>query len=314
MLVLYLIIFEIVLSFKSILHETYPMALFFLDTGDDADAARLAIVETLRRLANHGYDPIAHVQVLAPMKRGNCGVDALNAELQHFVHEQKSMHRIQNNIETTTKTYPLVGDRVIQLVNDYDTGVFNGDVGFVDSVYRNGSFVARFHIGAPKNYARVMYAPADMGTSVSLAYCLTVHKAQGNEYPVVIIPIVHEASYMLTRPLLYTAVSRAKRLLILIGSTKLFHTAVRRASAVGTKPRLTGLVPRMLAKLRRAPSSSLQTRMNPEVHTSNMKSSLKADAAFFNKKRPTPLYFQNRATCTTGAVLSVNNYTTAAGS
>jgi len=137
-----------------------------------------------------------------------------------------------------------LGDRVIQLNNDYEIGVFNGDVGVVDNIARNGSFVAKFQIGQ-RGWVRVMYAPGDVGDLVALAYCLTVHKAQGNEYPVVVMPVVPEASFMLTRPLLYTAISRAKQLLVLVGSRRHLHAGVLRTTNGGAKDRVTGLVQRL---------------------------------------------------------------------
>lgn len=198
---------------------------------DSAASARTAIVGAVDRLARAGFDPLADVQVLAPMKRGEAGVDALNRALQDLL-----------NPTPWANSTVRPGDRVIQLANDYDVGVFNGDVGLVDVVMRNGSFVATFGL------ARVMYAPRDVGDSVALAYALTVHKAQGNEYPVVLVPLVAEHYQMLRRELLYTAVSRAKRLLVLVGNPRLLHHAVGRATA-DSAARTTGLAARIRGHL-----------------------------------------------------------------
>ena len=230
-----------------------PEGAVFLETGPDADAARFAIVEAVRRLTSAGYDPLADVQVLAPMKRGKAGVNELNTALQDLIHQNSSSISAENRTKRETQGVRL-GDRVIQLTNDYDIGVFNGDVGVVDNLNRNGSFVAKFHIGA-KGWARVMYSPADVGDVIALAYCLTVHKAQGNEYPVVIMPVVPEANFMLTRPLLYTAISRAKKLLILVGSRNLLNSGVLKNSSLvlgqglNKDGRVTGLVPRLINEL-----------------------------------------------------------------
>lgn len=192
-----------------------PDGSVFLDIGKkDGSVATRAIVGAVDRLRTAGFDPLADVQVLAPMKRGGAGVDALNEALQDLLNP------------CSNKTTMRVKDRVIQTTNDYDTGVFNGDVGVVDQVMRNGSFVAVFRHSGKE--ARVMYSPKDLGDSVSLSYALTVHKAQGNEYPVVIMPVVAEHFAMLKRALLYTAVSRAKRLLVLVGSRDVLKQAVER--------------------------------------------------------------------------------------
>ncbi|KAJ8603003.1 hypothetical protein CTAYLR_001535 [Chrysophaeum taylorii] len=208
-----------------------PDGSVLLDVGKNAKDARLALVEAVRRLEAAGFDPVADVQVLAPMKRGDAGVDALNLALQDLLNPKKQG---EEGPDQTMR----VKDRVIQLANDYDVGVFNGDVGLVDDVMRNGSFVAAFNAGSRQ--ARVMYGPSDVGHSVSLAYALTVHKAQGNEYPVVLMPVVSDHYSMLRKELLYTAVSRAKRLLILVGSPTLLARAASQ-DAARSQRRTTGL-------------------------------------------------------------------------
>lgn len=209
-----------------------PDGSVFLDVqGHNATMAKVALVDAVRRLANAGFDPLSDMQVLAPMKGGEAGVDALNLALQEVFNP------------TTSADGPVrVRDRVIQLTNDYDTGVFNGDVGLVENVMRNGSFIVNFKVGL--KVARVMYRPKDLGDSVALAYALTVHKAQGNEYPVVLLPIVADHFQMLRRALLYTAASRAKRLLVFVGNPDLLAQAVLRDSE-RKDSRVTGLALRI---------------------------------------------------------------------
>ena len=188
---------------------------------DNGAKVRDRVVEVVKELGEF-YDPLGDVQVLAPMKRGATGTRALNAALQDLLNPSNT----KEEDPETRKVIARKGDRVMQLSNDYETGVFNGDVGLVDTVMRNGSFVSKFQTGAKTT--RVMYSLKDVGDTVSLAYALTVHKAQGAEYPVVILPLVKDHFPMLRRALLYTAVSRAKRLLVLVGSSDLLADAVKR--------------------------------------------------------------------------------------
>ena len=139
------------------------------DPGNGAKV-RDRIVEVVSDLFEF-YDPWSDVQVLAPMKRGATGTRALNAALQDLLNP--SSDKVEDPEER--KVFARTGDRVMQLSNDYEVGVFNGDVGLVDDVMRNGSFVGRFVTGVDKQ-TRVMYSSKDVGDTVSLAYALTVHK------------------------------------------------------------------------------------------------------------------------------------------
>ena len=162
----------------------------------------------------------------------------------------------------------------MQLSNDYEVGVFNGDVGLVDDVMRNGSFVGRFVTGVDKQ-TRVMYSSKDVGDTVSLAYALTVHKAQGAEYPVVVLPLVKDHFPMLRRALLYTAVSRAKRLLVLVGSSELLAEAVRRPLA---QKRRTAISSRIIADERADGVSSLPAHVQQDYAAALLPASSPAPA------------------------------------
>ena len=250
---------------------------------DDGAAVNAAIVQCVRDLEAAGYDALADVQVLAPMKRGPAGTEALNGALQDLLNPAK---RRGNATDASAGATPRVKDRVMQLTNDYDAGVFNGDVGLVDEVMRNGSFVARFAVGGGGRggtYARVMYARSDVGDSVALAYALTVHKAQGAEYPVVIMPLVRDHYPMLRRALLYTAVSRAKRLLVLVGSVALLDDAVRRPLA---QERVTALDARVNALIAGGTAAAAEVSAAPAAAAPPAAAALAASASAAAAREP----------------------------
>ena len=238
---------------------------------DPSDGAKVRdrIVEVVSDLFEF-YDPWSDVQVLAPMKRGATGTRALNAALQDLLNP--SSDKVEDPEER--KVFARTGDRVMQLSNDYEVGVFNGDVGLVDDVMRNGSFVGRFVTGVDKQ-TRVMYSSKDVGDTVSLAYALTVHKAQGAEYPVVVLPLVKDHFPMLRRALLYTAVSRAKRLLVLVGSSELLAEAVRRPLA---QKRRTAISSRIIADERADGVASLPAHVQQDYAAALLPASSPAPA------------------------------------
>ncbi|MBO5752018.1 MAG: AAA family ATPase, partial [Kiritimatiellae bacterium] len=164
-----------------------------------------------------GMDPLADVQVLSPMRRNVLGTDNLNIEIQ------KAINPTGESI-VRGGTLFRVGDRVMQLRNNYEKDVFNGDIGFiksVDSITRE--LVVTFD-GRP-----VKYESSDLDELV-LAYATTIHKSQGSEYPAVVV-IVHTQHYvMLQRNLLYTAITRGRKLVLLIG----VPYAIDRAIATNT--------------------------------------------------------------------------------
>ena len=132
-----------------------------------------------------------------------------------------------------SESLPRVGDAMIQLRNNYDAQVFNGDIGHVSDVWGDGK-VTRFRVDFPSGSAgatagerpSVEYTRSALDRDVALAYALTIHKAQGGEYGVVVVPLVPQHKVMLYRNLLYTGVSRAKRLLVMVGSESALRHAV----------------------------------------------------------------------------------------
>ncbi len=184
---------------------------YFIREPEPQQAARRIEELVCRRLPRHfGVDPVRDIQVLAPMHRGPLGCQNLNQLLRRGLNPRA---RDSEGFQ--------VGDKVMQVRNNYDLEVFNGDLGFV---VETGEGVCRVSLGG-----RVLeYGPVDMEDLV-LAYAVTVHKSQGSEYPVVVMALGTEHFVMLNRPLLYTGVTRGKRLVVLVGSQRALRRAVATA-------------------------------------------------------------------------------------
>jgi exodeoxyribonuclease V alpha subunit len=195
---------------------------FFVVEKHDADAARRVILElvTNRIPRRFGLDPIRDIQVLTPMHRGPAGTQVLNDELQ------AALNPTGPSI-TRGKSRFRVGDKVMQLRNDYDRNVWNGDVGMVASVdEEEESLVVRFADGGSSSEPReVPYDGASLD-ELTLAYASTIHKSQGSEYPAVVIPFLTSHFVMLSKNLLYTAVTRGKRLVVLVSDPRALRIAL----------------------------------------------------------------------------------------
>jgi exodeoxyribonuclease V alpha subunit len=161
-----------------------------------------------------GFDSLNDIQVLTPMHRGVVGASNLNAELQK--HLNPSTDELQRG-GRLLKT----GDKVMQIRNNYDKEVFNGDIGRIASINREDH-----EVKVDFDNKTVPYDFADLDEIV-LAYAISVHKSQGSEYPVVIMPVLTQHYMLLQRNLLYTAVTRGKKLVILIGTKKALGIAIR---------------------------------------------------------------------------------------
>jgi exodeoxyribonuclease V alpha subunit len=150
-----------------------------------------------------GFDPMTDIQVLTPMRRNQLGAENLNAILQ------KSLNPGGTDVRRFGREYRQ-GDRVMQIRNNYDKEVFNGDIGFVQAVdEEDRSLVVTFD-GRP-----VRYDPADLDELLH-AYACTIHKSQGSEYPAVVVLIHTQHFKLLQRNLLYTAITRGRRLVVLV--------------------------------------------------------------------------------------------------
>ncbi|MBA3457705.1 MAG: AAA family ATPase, partial [Deltaproteobacteria bacterium] len=194
---------------------------FYFIGRDDPEAARATIVELVgeRIPSRFGFDAITQVQVLAPMHRGELGTAALNRALQDKLNPPKG----ETELTRGDRTYRR-GDKVMQLRNDYDRSVFNGDIGVIAGI-------------DPDNIVRVdfdgrivVYERTDLD-ALTHAYAVSVHKSQGSEYPAVVIPIATQHFMMLQRSLLYTAVTRGKKLVVLVGSKRAVSLAVNNIDA-----------------------------------------------------------------------------------
>ena len=193
---------------------------FYFVEADDPESAVPQIIELVKtRIPQRfGLDPIRDIQVLCPMNRGGCGARALNIDLQAALNSAG-----ERKVERFGWTF-APGDKVMQIENDYDKEVYNGDIGYIDNVDLDaGELRARFDGRA------VTYGFGELDTLVP-AYAVTIHKSQGSEYPAVVIPVLTQHYVMLQRNLLYTGVTRGKRLVVLVGQKKAVAIAVRNAS------------------------------------------------------------------------------------
>jgi exodeoxyribonuclease V alpha subunit len=199
---------------------------FFFLGEDDAEAAARTIRDlVVRRLPDrYGLSP-RNIQVLTPMHRGELGATALNQLLQD------ALGAGAQELRSGGRCFRL-GDRVMQLRNDYDRDVWNGDVGHVTRVDPEaGALLVDFE------GREVAFASEDLD-ELGLAYAATVHKSQGSEYPAVVIAVHSQHFVMLARNLLYTAVTRGKRLVVLVGTMKALAIAVRNAKVTLRSTRL----------------------------------------------------------------------------
>jgi exodeoxyribonuclease V alpha subunit len=184
----------------------------FIEEDDPNKALEIVIALATKDLpAKYGADPFLDIQVIAPMKKGSCGVDRLNKEMQ------QSLNRRGRPVTDTLR----IGDRVMQTRNNYSKECFNGDLGIIKGVIPDEGIVTVDFDGRP-----VRYEMKELG-ELQLAYSQTVHKSQGNEYPIVIMPILNQFYPMLARNLIYTGISRAKQLMVLVGSKQAISIAVR---------------------------------------------------------------------------------------
>ncbi len=192
---------------------------FYLFPADDAASAADWIVEvvTERIPQKFGYDPIREIQVLAPIYRGPAGVMALNERLQEKLNPSTASKPERRLFGVTFR----VGDKVMQTRNNYDKDVYNGDIGFIRALDGIEHTLSVDFEGRAATYE---WSEAD---ELTLAYVVSVHKAQGSEFPVVVMPVVAQHYMMLQRNLLYTAITRARKLCVLAGSQRAIGMAVR---------------------------------------------------------------------------------------
>ena len=216
-------------------NDTKQLSDFYWIEQDDPEKVLDLIIrlQTERIPQRFGFDPIRDVQVLTPMNRGNCGTHSINDCLQHILN---AGHKPQFKVGDRTFK---AGDRVMQISNNYDKNIFNGDMGRIGNIdNKDKVFSVYFGDSQVVNYE---FTEVDQ---LTLAYAITIHKSQGSEFPVVIMPMLNQHYMMLQRNLLYTGMTRAKKLLILIGGAKSIGMAVRNSRL---EPRFTQLTERLNA-------------------------------------------------------------------
>jgi exodeoxyribonuclease V alpha subunit len=180
------------------------------------------VLDMMRRLITEriptrfGLSAHRDVHILSPMNRGDCGVSRINHFLQDLLNPQQEGQPECKQGETTYR----VGDRVMQRVNNYDLSVFNGDLGYICEIRSDAK-----QLSVTYDSGDAIYGFDDLD-QLSLAYATTIHKSQGSEFPAVIVPVLTQHYVMLRRNLIYTAMTRAKRLLVLIGSPRAMRMAV----------------------------------------------------------------------------------------
>jgi exodeoxyribonuclease V alpha subunit len=204
-------------------------------------AIRYLVKEVIPK--QQGFDPIRDLQVMAPMHRGSAGIQALNGELQAVLNPIEKARARQRSTpdyrpsqqihfkERTQKQLPVelsygstvfrIGDKVIQMRNNYDKNIFNGDTGIITSMAADSSTLS-IQFGQES----IEYAKSEL-SDLQLAYCISIHKSQGSEYPVVIIPILKQHFLLLQRNLVYTGITRARKKVYLVGCLDAYAMAVK---------------------------------------------------------------------------------------
>ena len=193
---------------------------FYFVPAEDPEtaAARIRELVATRIPQRFGLDPVRDIQVLCPMNRGAVGARALNVDLQEVLNPAGG-----RKVERFGWTF-APGDKVMQMENDYDKEVYNGDIGFIENVDPELGEVSASFDGRTVAYG---FGELD---ALAPAYATTIHKSQGSEYPAVVIPVMTQHYVMLQRNLLYTGVTRGRRLVVLVGQREAVAVAVRTVS------------------------------------------------------------------------------------
>ncbi len=192
---------------------------FFTVARDDPGAAAETVVDlvTSRIPRRFQLDPVNDIQILSPMHRGELGVAALNDRLRAVLNPAGPELRVGSRVFRA-------GDKVMQVRNNYDLEVFNGDLGRIMTIDGKEKTLVVDFDGRP-----VAVSTEGLDDLVP-AYACTIHKSQGSEYPAVVVVLHHQHYIMLQRNLLYTAITRGKRLVVIVGSRRALARAVRNAT------------------------------------------------------------------------------------
>ncbi len=202
-------------SFPDLRVESEDQDFYYIGREDPEEAVQTIVKVCTQRIPRRfGLDPLEDVQVLSPMHRGAAGAHNLNVVLQ------EALNPTGVTLDRGGRTY-RVRDKVMQIRNNYDKEVFNGDIGRITRIDRENQEVKVDFDGRSVNYD---FAELD---ELVLAYAISIHKAQGSEYPAVVFPFLTQHFIMLQRNLLYTALTRAKKLAVIVGSPKALAIAVK---------------------------------------------------------------------------------------
>ncbi len=205
---------------------------YFIEQNNPQTVVTTIVDLCVRKIPERfNFDPLDEIQVLTPMHKGLAGTINLNHMLQEKLNPNKIM------IEKMGNTFKL-GDKIMHLKNNYQKDVFNGDIGTIYDIDKNAQILSVNY------YGRIVDYDFTEIEEISLAYAISVHKSQGSEYPAVIIPIMMQHFVLLQRNLLYTAITRGRKLVVIIGSKKALLTALK-----NDKPqrRLSMLADRLMA-------------------------------------------------------------------
>ncbi len=212
-----------------------PDSDFFCLEREEPEQIRETMLDLIRHRIPDRFqlDPIADIQLLCPMNRGSLGSQQMNLSLQ------KALNPPRNNEPSVEKfgwTFQA-GDKVIQTINDYDKEVFNGDIGRIQKIDPEDR-----QVRVDFEQREVIYDYGELD-ELALAYAITIHKSQGSEFPVVVMPLATQQYVMLQRNLIYTGITRGKRLVVIIGQRKAFAMAVRHQQS---QQRCSGLLARLV--------------------------------------------------------------------
>lgn len=204
--------------------ETEPSDCQFLEVETSED-----VLETIKKLVSEeipaklGLNPVRDIQILTPMNRGDLGTQTFNEELQRLLNpDHTNRPGFDTRPPSNNRRHFRRNDKVIQLVNNYDLGVFNGDIGYVkEAGVEGGKVLVSFPDGR-----LVTYGSDEIG-DLRLAYAITIHKSQGSEFPAVIIPVSMQHYIMLQRNLIYTGLTRARKFAVFVGSKRALAYAVK---------------------------------------------------------------------------------------
>jgi exodeoxyribonuclease V alpha subunit len=206
---------------------------FYFFSEDDPEKTAQLVVDIVRQRLpeKFGFDPIRDVQVIAPMYRGPAGVSSLNDALQGALNsDRRTAEKVLGG-----RTF-RVGDKVMQTRNNYEKDVFNGDIGRIHAIDFEGG---GFEITMDERFVYYEWFEAE---DLMHAYCISTHRSQGSEYPVVVMPLLTQHYMMLQRNLVYTGITRAKQMVVLVGTRRALHMAVNNNKVA---ERYTGLVTRL---------------------------------------------------------------------